>query len=314
MELITVGESMVAMFSHDRGYLRYQHSFGLTTAGAESNVAIGVSKLGHSVGWISKLGRDEFAEIIRLKVRGEGVDTSKVVIDDTHPTGVMFKQTDAQGNTSVFYYRQNSAASTLTPADLDACYFAQAKIVHVTGITCAISESCCHTVFEAVRLAKEAGALVSFDPNIRLKLWSRDRAKEVLTPLLALSDIVLIGDDEADILLGTRDTDEIITCLRGLGVSKIAVKMGGAGAVVADGEHCYLVPPEPVKVVDTVGAGDAFASGFLTGVLEEQPVEICGRMGAIMGAFAVSSMGDTEGLPARDVFDARLTKQNVIYR
>lgn len=314
MDFITIGECMVAMYAQNRGYLRYQNSLNFTVAGAESNVAIGMCKLGHSAGWISKLGKDEFAEIIRMKLRSEGVDLSAVPSDPKHPTGIMFKQVDSQGNTSVFYYRAGSAASTLSPADIDEDYVANAKIVHVTGVTCALGEGCIDAVNHLVDLAKKHGALVSFDPNIRLKLMSKERAREVLTPLLSRSDIVLIGDDEADILLGTHDPDEVIAQLRNLGVGQIALKLGSKGAVVADATSQHIIPPESITVVDTVGAGDAFASGFLSGVLEGKSIQECGEMGGIMGAFAVSSLGDIEGLPDRERFDGYRSRQAQIFR
>ncbi len=314
MEFVTIGECMVAFFSQTRGYLRYQSAMNFTVAGAESNVAIGMSKLGHTAGWISKVGKDEFAEVIRMKLRSEGVDLSALISDPNHPTGIMFKQVDSQENTSVFYYRSGSAASTMSPSDIDEKYIAEAKIVHVTGITCALGQGCIDAVNHMIDLAKANGALVSFDPNIRLKLMTKERAKEVLTPLLSRSDIVLIGDDEADILLGTHEPDEVISQLRQMGVSQIALKLGGKGAVVADANSQYTIPPVPITVVDTVGAGDAFASGFLSGVLEGKSIEECGKMGGIMGAFAVSSLGDIEGLPSREQFDNYRNHQSVVLR
>lgn len=314
LDLVTVGETMVAFTPATPGFLRYVQQFGKVTAGAESNVAIGMAKLGHSSGWISKLGKDEFGEFVLRELRGEGVDTSRVVRSETNPTGIMFKQFNPGGESSVFYYRKNSAASTLCPADIDEEYLTQARVVHVSGVTAALSPSCAETLRHMVAVARGAGALVSFDPNIRLKLWSAQQAKETLQPLLGQSDIVLLGQDEGELLLGTSQPKEIIAALRKLSVGRIAVKMGARGAVVADGDTIAEIPAVEATVVDNIGAGDAFNTGFLSGVIEGRPVLECGEMGALMGALAVSTNGDVEGLPNREQFDNIRKQTHVVYR
>ncbi len=298
-DLVTLGETMVAFIPTTRTALRYVNTFGKVIAGAESNVAIGLSKLGHSTGWISKVGDDEFGEFIIREIRGEGVDTSHVVRDTEHSTGIMFKQFSADNESSVFYYRKNSAASTLSPTDIDESYVRDARILMVSGITPALSPSCRETVFHTVELARRHGVSVCFDPNIRRKLWSEAEARDVLAPLLALSDIVCTGLDEATILTGETSPEQVARTLRARGARWIGVKLGAAGAYVADRDTAVRLPAHPAKVVDTIGAGDAFNSGFLCGILEGKGIEACGRLGTIMGALAVSSYGDIEGLPNR---------------
>lgn len=202
VEVVTIGESMVAFIPNSHTALRYVNQFTKVVAGAESNVAVGLVKLGHSSGWISKLGNDEFGQFILRELRGEGVDVSSVLISDTHPTGIMFKQFTNDKDSSVFYYRDNSAASTFSKDELNKQYIRDAKILLISGITPALSDSCEETTLEVMRFARKQGILVCFDPNIRRKLWSEERAKNVLEPLLALSDIVLLGIDEAELLLG----------------------------------------------------------------------------------------------------------------
>ena len=306
LDLVTLGETMVAFIPGEPTYLRYVDSFGKTCAGAESNVAVGLCKLGRTAGWMSKVGNDEFGEFILRELRGEGVDTSRVLRHPDRPTGIMFKQFVKNSESSVFYYRKNSAAASLCPADLDEAYIASARMLLVSGITPALSPECRAAVDVAVDMAKRHGVLVCFDPNIRKKLWTAAEAKDALTPLLPRCDVVLLGADEAELLLGVSDPGEIVRALRGLGVRWMGIKMGAEGARVADGDRDVRIPAFPVHCVDNIGAGDAFNAGFLCGLLEGAPIEECGRMAALMGALAVSVPGDTEGIPNRAAFDGIL--------
>jgi 2-dehydro-3-deoxygluconokinase len=304
IEVVTIGETMVAFIPNAHTALRYVEHFTKVVAGAESNVAVGLVKLGHSSGWISKLGNDEFGQFILRELRGEGVDVSSVLISDTNPTGIMFKQFTNDKDSSVFYYRNNSAASTIHKDELDTQYIQDARILHISGITPALSKSCEETTLEAMNFARRQGILVCFDPNIRLKLWSKQKAKSVLEPLLSLSDIVLLGEDEAELLMGLSAPIKIVDNLRKRGVRWIGIKQGSKGAYVADVNTELSIPPYPVTVVDTIGAGDAFNAGFLAGLLENKSIASCGKMGVMMGALAVSSYGDFEGLPNRASFDS----------
>lgn len=314
LDLVTLGETMVAFTPSEREYIRYANSFGKKTAGAESNVAIGVAKLGHKSGWISKVGKDELGEFVIREVRGEGVDTSCVGCSYEAPTGVMFKQVLAGNETSVTYYRKNSAASTLSPEDIDIDYLTSAKILHISGVTPALSESCRETINYVVDIAKKHRMLISFDPNIRLKLWSKEDAKAYLTPLLAKSDIVLTGLDEGEILLGLSKGDELIKKLLEMGVKQVAVKLGAEGALVGDKSGIHKIKATKVNAVDNIGAGDAFSAGYLSGVIEGKNIEDCGVMGCLMGAFAVASFGDIEGLPNRELFDRKRNNTADVYR
>lgn len=302
-QVITIGETLVAFIPNTHTKLRYVQQFGKVIAGAESNVAVGLAKLGYQVGWISKVGSDEFGACIMRELRAEGVDTSHVIVSDEGPTGIMFKQFSASHDSSVFYYRKGSAASTLKAEDIDWDYLSQAQIVHCSGITPALSDSCRKTVQEIFRFAKHNQQLISFDPNIRRKLWSEEEAVETLKPLLAQADIALLGEDEGKLLLGTADPQSIAEILLEQGTKYIGVKRGNKGSYVADEKGGYFIEPYPVKVVDTIGAGDAFNAGFLAGLLEGLSVEECGKMGSITGSLAVSSYGDIEGLPDRMAFD-----------
>jgi len=303
-EVVTLGETMVMFSPGGQGPLRYINEFYKRLAGSESNVAIGLCRLGHTVGWISRVGHDEFGQYIIKELRGEGVDVSQVKIDEQAPTGIMFKEIRTSRETRVTYYRKGSAASRMTEKDLDTSYISGAKILHITGITPALSSSCCDTIYRAIEIAKDFGIDISFDPNIRLKLWSIDKARAVLLDIIPKCDIVLPGLDEAELLLGTSGVEESIDKLLQMGVKKIAVKTGADGCWVADANERRHIPGfNPGVVVDPIGAGDAFAAGFLSGILENKSLSECGIMANAMGALAVTTPGDYEGLPTRKELD-----------
>lgn len=314
IEVITVGETMVSMVPDKNGFLRYVNYFEKKIAGAESNVAIGCAKLGHKSGWLSKVGCDEFGATILRELNAEGIDTSRVKLCSDYPTGLMFKQVLAGDETSVIYYRTHSAASTFSEEDIPLDYLRQAKLVHCTGITPILSDSCEKAIDSLVRQAKDNGLLFSFDPNIRMKLWRGEQSKQCLLSLLKKCDIALLGLEEAHVLLGLSSIEQIIDVLRSFGVSHIAVKLGADGAVVADKAEAVRIKPVKTTVLDNIGAGDAFNAGFLCGLLEDKPLKDCGKMGALMGALAVSTNGDYEIIPDRGYFDRLLDNQNIIYR
>lgn len=338
-EVVTLGESMVLFNPISTGPLQYVSFFQKQVAGAESNFAIGIARLGHSAGWISRVGDDEFGRAVLSFIRGEGVDVSQVKIDPHAPTGIYFKERREIGETRVYYYRSGSAASRMTPEDLDPDYIASAEFLHVTGITPALGDSCLATVARAIEIARANGVKVSFDPNIRLKLWSGNRIRPVLLDLMRGVDIILAGRNEGKVLFGLDKPEELIRAFKELGASTIVIKLGAEGAVVSSPRPApESMPgfksgskPEPGSVssnaeaivaavhgaqsgvcddeiisvpafqvertVDTVGAGDAFAAGFIVGLLKGWPAVEAARLGNAMGAYAVTVSGDVEGLP-----------------
>lgn len=314
-EIITIGETMAAFTPGSTGYLRYVKNFEMRIAGAESNLAIGALKLGHSAGWVSCLGKDEFGAFVCNSIRAEGVDTSRVVLDPDHRTGIMFKQIRNASETSVFYYRENSAASHLRPDMLDEAYLASCQIVHLTGITPALSQTCRETVEAAMDIARTRRIPMSFDPNIRRRLWKGRDFVPMLKEMMMKAQIVLLGADEAKTLLGTDDARKVMDLLFDKGEARfVAVKDGAKGAAVGSRDGFANIPAFPCACIDPVGAGDAFNSAFLCGILEGKAVEECGRMGAVAGALATETYGDTEGYPSREQMEAALEGQAVIYR
>ena len=309
-DVVTIGETMVLFTPEHDGPLRYVHRFAKGIGGAESNVCIGLVRLGHSAGWISRVGDDEFGRFVLAQLRGEGVDVSRVRIDPEAPTAVYFKERRGLGGGSVYYYRKGSAASRLQPEELDPDYFQGARVFLGSGITPALSDSCRRTLERGVQLAAEAGACFVFDPNLRLKLWPADEARRVLRAFAAQADVVLPGREEAEFLTGEPDPVRAGRLLLALGPRQVVVKVGAAGAWLIERGGEVLVPGFPVeRIVDPIGAGDAFAAGFIAGMLEGLPPEEAVRLGNACGAFALGVPGDYEGLPGRAEVDALVRRE-----
>jgi len=295
-DLLTFGETMALFMSPAykglEGAATLEHSFG----GAESNVAIGAARLGCSVGWFGVLGADPFGNSILKRVRGEGVDVSRAKLSAAASTGLMFRETVA-GKLAVHYYRKHSAASQMTPDDLDYDYIRGCKLLHVTGITLALSESCKQTVLAAVAAAKEAGVKISFDPNLRLKLWSIEEAREVVLQLAEQADYFLPGWDELQLLYGTDDFEVVKGHLSKLAATSIVKGYNDSTVVIEKGESAAIPFFKAEQVIDTVGAGDGFCAGFLTGLLQGKSATEAVRIGSINGSLVVQMRGDWEALP-----------------
>ncbi|UOF90303.1 sugar kinase [Fodinisporobacter ferrooxydans] len=297
-ELITFGESMVLLTPPNIGALEDAGVFIRSMGGAESNFAIGAARLGASVGWFSRLGKDPFGMYMLKKIRGEGVDTSRVVFDPSYPTALMLKELKATGNPNVYYYRRGSAFSQMSPRDLDESYIAEAKILHITGITPALSDGCRETVFAALEMAKRNGTKVSFDPNIRLKLWSIEAARKVLFEIASRCDYFLPGEEELKLLFDTDEREQWIKRIIEMGVPCTVVKLGEEGCMLFENGHGTPIPGYTVaRVVDTVGAGDGFAAGFLSSVLRGLSLDKAANAANAVGARCVTFHGDMEGLP-----------------
>lgn len=309
-DVVAIGETMVLFTPLGEGPLRYIHHFEKRIGGAESNLCIGLSRLGHQAGWISRLGNDEFGRFVYSFVRGEGVDVSRVTWDDEAPTAVYFKERRQLGGGQVYYYRRGSAASRLAPAHIDPEYIRSSKVLVGSGITPALSPSCRDALRHAVDIAKEAGVTFVFDPNLRLKLWPEDEARRVLLEFASNADIVLPGHDEATFLTGESDPIDAANTLLDLGPRAVVVKVGAEGSVVVTKDGYERVSGFPVsRVVDPVGAGDAFAAGFVAGMLEGKNLAEAARLGNACGAFAVTTAGDVEGMPERAEIDRFVTRQ-----
>ncbi|MCQ6558542.1 sugar kinase [Paenibacillus mendelii] len=304
-DLITFGETMALFMSPEYRGLEAAAQLEQSFGGAESNVAIGAARLGSSVGWFGALGDDPFGRMILKRIRGEGVDVSRAKLSNDSSTGLMFRETVA-GKLAVHYYRKHSAASRMTPADLDLDYIRGCKLLHVTGITPALSDSCRETVFAAVAAAKEAGVMVSFDPNLRLKLWTIEEAREVVFQLAEQADYFLPGWDELRLLYETDDFDAVKEKLAKLNAVSIIKGVGDTTVVLDQGEAASVPFYKADQVIDTVGAGDGFCAGFLTGLLQGKSAVEAVRIGSINGSLVVQMRGDWEALPDWQTVERRL--------
>lgn len=301
VDVLTIGESMAALRS--AAPIRLGGAVSISVAGAESNVAIGLARLGHKVRWTGVVGNDQLGELILRTLRAEGVDTG-LVRRSSAPTGIAVFEQRLSGICRVDYHRAASAGSELRPSDLDDAFERAPRILHVTGVTLALGAGPRGAITRAVRLARERGTVVCLDVNDRRRLWTRDTAKSALNALVPEVDIVVASDDELD-LLATTTSDQrmLLESLRARGVKEVVVKHGAKGATLHLPGRQIHQPARQVNAVNTVGAGDAFVAGYLSGMLDELSREEQLHRAVTLGAFAVACEGDWEGLPTRDELD-----------
>ncbi len=298
-DVATLGETMVSLRTGTA--LRLGGTLAMTMAGAESNVAIGLARLGHAVRWGGRVGADEVGSFILRTLRAESVSVDTVLVDPERPTGLMLAERRVADVSRVSYYRAGSAGSALAVADAVACLAEAPRILHITGITPALSASAADSVTTAIRLARAAGALVSVDVNYRSRLWTPGQARPVLSELVRNADIVIASEDELGLVADTpADEEAAAGQLFAAGVSRLVIKRGAQGATLWQDGRAHHAPAIPITVLDTIGAGDAFTAGYLSAVLDGiSPAEALYR-GTVTGAFAVGAVGDWEGLPNRD--------------
>jgi 2-dehydro-3-deoxygluconokinase len=317
-DVVCVGETMVVLSPPDGRPLAEQPSLTMAVGGAESNVACGLAGLGHRVAWLSRLGDDPFARRILAELTARGVDVTGVETDPARPTGVYFKDptpdpdsTSTHTRTRTHYYRSGSAASVMGP-DLVTRLPAlrRARLVHLSGVAAAVSDSCAG-LLEAILVDRALGRsdsapVVSFDVNHRPALWpdgTSDAAKTLLT-LARAADIVFVGRDEAEALWGTARPDDAAALLAPAPL--IVVKDAEHGATsYADGARTF-VPALRTRVVEPVGAGDAFAAGYLAGVLENRDERARLRLGHLAASAALRTRDDVPAMPPRTETDRQL--------
>ena len=303
--VITAGETMALVVPPSPGRLRHATSLSLSIGGAESNVAIGLARLGIPASWISVLGDDELGELVLHRLRAEGVDTSGVRRIADRATGLYLRE-EVAGRLRVYYYRSGSAAATLSPNAFDPSMLLQgAAFLHLTGITGALSQECAEFLPWAATTARDAGVRVSYDVNYRSRLWEPSAAQAATEALLPLIDVLFVGHDEANALWGW-ETDTALEQLSKIGPSEVILKLGADGcAAMINGEQ-LTSPGFPARQLDPIGAGDAFDAGYLAATLWGWAPEKRLRAANAMGAFCVQNLGDYEGLPDRRELDGFL--------
>jgi 2-dehydro-3-deoxygluconokinase len=294
--VLTVGETMALLDPTTDGRIAAGMKFSLRLAGAESNFAIALQRLGVQVTWVSRLGGDALGDVVYRALEEEELDLSHVRRDSA-PTGLFFKWRSG-GKSSVLYYREGSAASQLEPDDVPDDALEGAGLVHLTGITMALSDSARRTVVDVARRARMRSIPVIFDPNYRTALWSGPKeAATAHEEVLGFVDWYLCGLEEGNLLWGTADESELFDALNRKGLRAV-IRVGREGALIHDGTSMTTVAPDRLEQVhDEVGAGDAFAAGFAYGLLNDWPSIDCTRAGNTIAARALRGTGDWETLP-----------------
>ena len=317
LDLVTLGEPLIALTATE-GRLPSSSTLLKSVAGAESNVAIGLARLGRSVALLSRLGADPFGDEIVRTLRGEGVDTHWVTRDASHPTGLLIKERRGPDDIHVYYYREGSAAANLCASDVAEEAIRRARRVHVTGITLALGIGPRDAVDTLLEMCAEHRVPVSFDPNFRLKLWSADEAAKVCASILPAVNDLLVGEEELLAMAGVGGSgaslDEALEWVEQFDLDSVVVKRGSRGATGSRGRSRLTRAAHQTSVVDTVGAGDAFNVGYLHALMEGADLERALDIGSWVASCVVSHAGDYEGLPDSAEFDAHTASARLVQR
>jgi 2-dehydro-3-deoxygluconokinase len=301
---VTVGEPLGVLLA-DRGTpLDQAHDFTLQVAGAEVNVAVGLTRLGHHTAYLGAVGDDPLGRQVLRALRADDVDVSGIRVDPDRPTGLLLRDVLADRPTTISYFRTGTAATGLTPDDIDTDLVRAARLVHVTGLTAALSMSAFDACLYAATTAHDAGVAVSFDPNVRTRLASPQRWREIITAFAGLADIAFPGTADLAASVGEVEPAE---WFHDHGVRTVVVKEGAAGAYESTDGSVIRMPAHPATEVDAIGAGDAFAAGWISGELRGlSPAERL-REAAVVAGCVVGTRGDLPGLPTAAVRDQLLT-------
>ncbi|MDG5855557.1 sugar kinase [Clostridium beijerinckii] len=308
-EIITIGEPMVMFLADTKEHLSNVEHFTRLIAGAELNVAMGLRRLGHTATYISQVGEDPFGQYVKKYLENENIDTTFVKTYKEAPTGFQFKNRTDEGDPEVLYFRKGAAASRITKDILNEISFSDGKVLHITGIFPALSKTTLETTFKAIEKAHENGMLVTFDPNPRPVLWeSKEKMIQVTNELAFKSDIVLPGFSEGKLFTGKDYKEEIADFYLDKGVKKVVIKMGTTGSYSREKLENGQIkeaecPSFEVPVLDTVGAGDGFAAGVISGILENLEDNKILERGNAIGGIQVMHLSDNEGLPTVDELD-----------
>ncbi|WP_103133952.1 sugar kinase [Mesotoga sp. B105.6.4] len=296
-----LGEIMVQMNPTEKGALRFQTLFERHVAGSEANTIIQMQRLGIGCWFFSAVGADEFGKVIVSALRSEGVDTSGVVEDRNNPTAVYFVQRSypVPNKTMVYYYRKGSAAANFGPENVREEYFEGLDLFLVSGITPSLSSSCYEAALKCVKLAKDHGAQVAFDTNIRINLLkTKENAMKTLEPFINSADILFTGAGDMAMLFGDDiERAREVTIRKATSANIIVFKKGSDGVEALVRGKRYFVPAYKVPVIDELGAGDACDGAFLASYLQGNTIEDSLRFANVAGAITVSLKGDIEPLP-----------------
>lgn len=298
IDILSLGEPLIEMVRQP-GPTDAPATYQSAVGGDALNALVAAARQGARTGLITAVGEDPFGEEILAFCRAEGIDTSAVAVRAQDPTGVCFIHPDPQAR-RFSYARRGSAASQCAAGDLPDAMIAAARVLHVTAVSQAISPTMRDTVYRAAEIARAYGTLVSYDLNLRLNLWSLDEARACIADFLPLADIVLPSDDEARILTGLVDTDQVLDHFAQHGAQVVVLKRGPQGVAVSQaGQPRTQIPAVSVEAIDISGAGDSFAGAFLAYLLETGDVDTAARRGVHVAAATVSGLGATGAMPHR---------------
>jgi 2-dehydro-3-deoxygluconokinase len=300
-DLAALGEAMVEFNQTRPGDPQFLQGFG----GDTSNAIIAAARAGARTTYLTRLGQDTFGDALMALWQHERVDTSGVERDVKAPTGIYFVSHGPNGH-EFSYLRSGSAASRMTPQWLPRTQIAAAKILHVTGVSLAISPTARETVFEAMRHARGAGTLVSLDSNLRLKLWSLEEARACIAQAMGLCDLFLPSIDDVNVLSDHVEPDALIDWSHVLGARQVALKLGAQGALVSDGSRRERIAPHRVQLVDATGAGDCFCGNLLARMAQGDSIFEAARYANAAAAIAVQGFGAVAPLPQPELVRALL--------
>lgn len=309
-EVMLIGEPIVILTAQELGGIQSVCDFRRSIAGAEINVAVGLINLEHPVSYVTKLGGDPFGPYIENFLNEKGIDTSYVSYTNKASTAFQLKGQTEDGDPEVVYFRKGSAASHLSKEDVAPVSLEGIKLIHITGIPPALSQGSRDAIYAMIEKAKEKDIFITFDPNIRPTLWdTKEEMISVLNDIASKCDMILPGISEGKILTGSDDPNKIADFYLNMGAKIVVIKLGAEGAFVKTKDESFTVPGFKVdKVVDTVGAGDGFAVGVLSGVLEGLSLEAAVTRGNAIGSLQVMVRGDNEGLPTHEKLGKYLKK------
>jgi 2-dehydro-3-deoxygluconokinase len=305
VDIISIGEPLIEFNqTGGAGSNQYLQGFG----GDSSNFIIAAARQGARTGYVTAVGDDTYGKMFRDLWTAEGVDTSAVKIDPSAPTAVSFVTHSEKGH-AFHYYRAGSAASRIGPADIDRDYIAGAKVVHLSGIGFAISATACDACYTAVAAARTAGRLVSFDTNLRLRLWTKERARAVIVDMMGNCDICLPSYDDVVVLTGIEDENALVDFALERGAKIVALKLGDKGAIVASPTERHRIAPLRVQAVDATGAGDTFGGSFVTRIVAGDDLAAAGRYAAVAAAISTTGFGAVAPIPRAEAVRKAMASQ-----
>lgn len=286
---------MIAFNPTKTGPLRFVPSFERAVGGAELNFAIGIARLGLNVKWISMIGDDEFGKVIYNFARGEGIDVSYVKKSKNYPTSIYFKEISESGAGKSYYYRQPSPLLELTVDSINEHILDDIDLLHISGVYLAICSHNLDVAIKLMQLAQKKSIPVSFDPNLRLKLWSIEEAKEAYKKIYPFTTHLLTGDEEFELLFSNQSIQQVIEMNN---FEEVVMKKGDKGAAVYTVNNHFERKANKIHAIDTVGAGDAFDAAYLFALLNDCPIEERLKLANGAGALVATVKGDNEGLPS----------------